>query len=61
LAAPHTTSSMRAGSSSGTVPSTAVIAVAARSSGRTPERAPRNRPKGVLVAEYTNAVLTRSR
>ena len=50
LALPHTTSSMCAGSRPGALATTASRAVAARSSGRTPARAPPKRPNGVRAA-----------
>ena len=50
LALPQTTSAIRSGSRSGALASTPVIAVAARSSGRTSASAPPNLPNGVRVA-----------
>ena len=50
LALPQTTSPMSWGSRSGSVASTPRIAVAARSSGRTPDSPPLNLPNGVRTA-----------
>ena len=53
LALPQTTSPMSCGSRPGTASRTPRSAVAARSSGRTPDRPPLNLPNGVRTAAYT--------
>ena len=55
LALPKITSSTAAPSSRGLRSSRAVITYEARSSGRTPARAPLNRPNGVRTASYRYA------
>ncbi len=55
LALPQTTSPIRSGSRRGAFSSRPVIAVAARSSGRTSASAPPKRPNGVRTAAYTKA------